>query len=181
MNCDSKSRSGVEVRPYRRLSSFQVLLHAFEQSLRWIGHWPQQLDFCKSGIDVAVADVVHPRSGKARSPAYTFAAMEEHGVATDVLSNGIHDCIELTYIESLGIFDRNMNVTNVPPFGGYARFAQRNDRRNTVQVRLGEFIGISEAPEPQSLPNSRHSARSRSLFFLLRALSSSPVGVAGGV
>src|ERR1035438_3597034 len=162
-----------------RLSSFQMLLHAFEQSIRWIGKWPEPLDFCESGVDVAVSDAMHVRGSQARSPAYTFAAMKEHGAATDVFSNGVHDCIELTCRDRLGILDRNVNVTNVPPLGGYAPFAQRNDRGDTVRVRDGQFFCVSAAPEPQSFPDLGHSEPSLSLFSSLRVLSSSQEGIAG--
>src|SRR5450631_1405790 len=158
-----------------------MLLHAVEQSLRWIGKWPEPLDFCKSGVDVAVSDAMHVRGSQARSPAYTFAAMEEHCSATDVSSNGVHDCIELTCRDRLCILDGNVNVTNVPPLGGYAPFAQRNDCGDTVRVRDGQFFCVSAAPEPQSFPNVGHWVSSLSRFFLLRVLSSSQVTIAGSV
>src|ERR1035438_6603240 len=51
---------------------------------------------------------MHVCGGQARSPAYTFTAMEGHGAAADVLSYGVDDCIELTCRDRLGIFDSNV-------------------------------------------------------------------------
>src|ERR1035437_2342542 len=100
--------------------------------------------------------------------------MDEHGAATGVLSYGIDDSVELKNGDGLRIFDRNVNVAHALSLGGYARFAQGNDRRDTVRVGIGEFFGISEAPEPQSFPNSRHSVRSPLRLLRLRgALDSS--------
>jgi hypothetical protein len=80
--------------------------------------------------------------------------MEQHGAPTNVLSDGIHDAVELANGYRYVILNGQVKVVDVLTPGFDGDIGQRDDRRDAMEAIASEFFSISEATHPKALPNS---------------------------
>ena len=114
----------------------QMLPDAFKQDVRRRYNGMHSPDLVESGVDVFEPDLVHVSSRNERRTAPTLVAIHENPAVADVLTDSLHDGVELLEGDGQVFGNGDMQVVYVPSLRLNGKFAERDDGRNALWILI---------------------------------------------